>query len=76
WASLPHIGNNSNYSFKGNPQPAISVATTTVTEAVEEDTSNIDDFCFNEGGFQYTQLGLACKKGDFRSRENTSCQRC
>ncbi|WP_264847813.1 glycoside hydrolase family 24 protein, partial [Capnocytophaga catalasegens] len=27
WASLTHIGNNSNYSFKGNPQPAISVAT-------------------------------------------------
>lgn len=23
WASLPHIGNNSNYSFKGKPQPAI-----------------------------------------------------
>ena len=44
-----------------------SVATTTVTETVEEDTSNIDDFCFNENGFQYTQLGLACKKGDLES---------
>ena len=44
-----------------------SVATTTVTETVEEDTSNIDDFCFNEDGFQYTQLGLACKKGDLES---------
>ncbi len=44
-----------------------SVATTTVTETVEEDTSNIDDFCFNEDGFQYTQLGLACKKGDLEA---------
>ena len=44
-----------------------SVATTTVTETVEEDTSNINDFCFNEDGFQYTQLGLACKKGDLES---------
>ena len=44
-----------------------SVATTTVTETVEEDTSNIDNFCFNEDGFQYTQLGLACKKGDLES---------
>lgn len=43
-----------------------SVATT-VTETVEEDTSNIDDFCFNEDGFQYTQLGLACKKGDLEA---------
>ena len=44
-----------------------NVATTTVTETVEEDTSNIDDFCFNEDGFQYTQLGLACKKGDLEA---------
>ena len=44
-----------------------SVATTTVTETVEEDTSNINDFCFNEDGFQYTQLGLACKKGDLEA---------
>ena len=44
-----------------------SVAPTTVTETVEEDTSNIDDFCFNEDGFQYTQLGLACKKGDLEA---------
>ena len=44
-----------------------SVATTTVTEIVEEDTSNINDFCFNEDGFQYTQLGLACKKGDLEA---------
>lgn len=44
-----------------------SVATTTITETVEEDTSNIDDFCFNEDGFQYTQLGLACKKGDLEA---------
>ena len=44
-----------------------SVATTKVTETVEEDTSNIDDFCFNEDGFQYTQLGLACKKGDLEA---------
>jgi len=44
-----------------------SVATTTVTETVEEDTSNIDDFCFNEDGFQYTQLGLVCKKGDLEA---------
>ena len=44
-----------------------SVATTTVTETVEEDTSNIDDFCFNEDGFQYTQLGLACKNGDLEA---------
>lgn len=44
-----------------------SVASTTVTETVEEDTSNIDDFCFNEDGFQYTQLGLACKKGDLEA---------
>ena len=44
-----------------------SVATTTVTESVEEDTSNIDDFCFNQDGFQYTQLGLACKKGDLEA---------
>ena len=44
-----------------------SVATTTVTETVGEDTSNIDDFCFNENGFQYTQLGLACKKGDLEA---------
>ena len=44
-----------------------SVATTTVTETVEKDTSNIDDFCFNEDGFQYTQLGLACKKGDLEA---------
>ena len=43
-----------------------SVATT-VTETVEEDTSNINDFCFNEDGFQYTQLGLACKKGDLEA---------
>ena len=43
-----------------------SVATT-VTETVEEDTSNIDDFCFNEDGFQYTQLGLACKNGDLEA---------
>ena len=41
--------------------------TTTVTESVEEDTSNINDFCFNEDGFQYTQLGLACKKGDLEA---------
>ena len=41
--------------------------TTTVTETVEEDTSNINDFCFNEDGFQYTQLGLACKKGDLEA---------
>ena len=44
-----------------------SVATTTVTETVEEDTSNINDFCFNQDGFQYTQLGLACKKGDLEA---------
>ena len=44
-----------------------SVVSTTVTETVGEDTSNIDDFCFNENGFQYTQLGLACKKGDLES---------
>ena len=44
-----------------------NVATTTVTETVEEDTSNINDFCFNEDGFQYTQLGLACKKGDLEA---------
>ena len=44
-----------------------NVATTTVTETVEEDTSNIDDFCFNEDGFQYTQLGLACKNGDLEA---------
>ena len=44
-----------------------SVATTTVTETVEEDTSNIDDFCFNEDGFQYTQFGLACKNGDLEA---------
>jgi len=44
-----------------------SVATTTVTETVEEDTSNINDFCFNEDGFQYTQLGLACKNGDLEA---------
>ena len=44
-----------------------SVATTTVTETVQEDTSNINDFCFNEDGFQYTQLGLACKKGDLEA---------
>ena len=44
-----------------------NVATTTVTETVEEDTSNIDDFCFNQDGFQYTQLGLACKKGDLEA---------
>ena len=44
-----------------------SVASTTVTETVEEDTSNIDDFCFNQDGFQYTQLGLACKKGDLEA---------
>ena len=44
-----------------------SVATTTVTKTVEEDTSNINDFCFNEDGFQYTQLGLACKKGDLEA---------
>ena len=44
-----------------------NVATTTVTESVEEDTSNIDDFCFNQDGFQYTQLGLACKKGDLEA---------
>ena len=44
-----------------------SVATTIATETVEEDTSNIDDFCFNEDGFQYTQLGLACKKGDLEA---------
>ena len=44
-----------------------SVATTTVTETVEKDTSNINDFCFNQDGFQYTQLGLACKKGDLEA---------
>ena len=44
-----------------------NVATTTVTETVEEDTSNINDFCFNQDGFQYTQLGLACKKGDLEA---------
>ena len=44
-----------------------SVVSTTVTETVEEDTSNINDFCFNEDGFQYTQLGLACKKGDLEA---------
>ena len=44
-----------------------SVASTTVSETVEEDTSNINDFCFNEDGFQYTQLGLACKKGDLEA---------
>ena len=44
-----------------------SVVSTTVTETVGEDTSNIDDFCFNENGFQYTQLGLACKKGDLEA---------
>ena len=44
-----------------------SVATTTVTETVEEDTSNINDFCFNEDGFQYTKLGLACKNGDLEA---------
>lgn len=44
-----------------------SVASTTVTETVEEDTSNINDFCFNEDGFQYTQLGLACKNGDLET---------
>ena len=43
-----------------------SVATT-VTETVEEDTSNINDFCFNEDGFQYTKLGLACKNGDLEA---------
>ena len=41
-----------------------SVATTTVTETVDEDTSNIDDFCFNEDGFQSTELGLACNHGE------------
>jgi hypothetical protein len=34
-----------------------SVATTTVTETVEEDTSNIDDFCFNEDAFSTLNWG-------------------
>lgn len=51
----------------GNSVSTTTVTETVVTKTVEEDTSNINDFCFNEDGFQYTQLGLACKKGDLET---------
>ena len=71
WASLPHIGDNSKYNYKGKPQPAtpIKKCLSDYEKFLKEELAEKSDLHLKKGFLK--EFGFNCCDNEIKSQETT-----